>query len=513
MHQRGLGAAVWPCRGDPMSAGSPFGMLGQALRRAIGVRDGEPAADRRAKLRARVERVVPAADARRVTAFLSELIGAPLDDDGDVQLRAARANPVLMGDQMQRAWEDFLAGECALHPLLVVFEDLHWGDLPSVRFMDAALRNLHEAPLMVLALGRPELNAQFPSLWVERSPTEMRLGELSRKASERLAREVLGQSFPQDVVARIVDRAGGNAFYLEELIRAASQGKASDLPETVLAMVQARLEELEPEARRVLRAASIFGQAFWLGGVTALLGGDEETNEVGEWLRLLVERELVVRRGDARFPGQLEYAFRHALVRDAAYATFTDKDRELGHRLAGDWLDRAGEPDAQVLAEHFERGAELGRAAGFYVRAAEQALEANDFSAVLEHAERGLACGAAGEALGRLWLRVAEARRWRGESGDGLTAAEEAMRALSEASPLWYRAASQLVNAAAHGGDHARLVAFVERLLAIRVEGDPRPAIAPMCLAATNLIYAARYDLADALIARAEELAAAVGDD
>ncbi len=513
VHQRGLGAAVWSSRGDPMSAGSPFGILGQALRRAMGVVDGEPAKTKHDKIRARVLRALPEADVKRVTAFVAELVGAPLTDDDDVQLRAARANPVLMGDQMQRAFEDFLTAECAIHPLLIVLEDLHWGDLPTVRFVDAALRNLHESPLMVLALGRPELNTLFPSLWVERSPTEMRLGELSRKASERLVREVLGAGLGADTLARIVERAGGNAFYLEELIRAASQGKSADLPETVLAMVQARLEELEPEARRVLRAASIFGQAFWIGGVTALLGGDEETSEVGEWLRLLAERELVVRRGDARFPGQLEYAFRHATVRDAAYSTFTDKDRELGHRLAGDWLERAGEPDALVLAEHFERGDERGRAAGWYVRACEQALEGNDFAAVLLRAEHGLACGATGEALGTLWLRVAEARTWRGENTDALAASDEAMRALPEASPLWYRAVTHLSRAAAHAGEQARLVEISDKLLSLRVEGDPRPPIAPICFTATHLCYAARYDLADALIARAEELAAEVGED
>ena len=227
VHQRGLGASVWSSRGDPMSAGSPFGMLGQVVRRAAGVRDGEPPHVRQDKLRQRVERMLPAADARRVTVFLCELIGAPLPDDTDMQLRAARANPVLMGDQMQRAFEDFLAAACNEHPLLVVFEDLQWGDLPTVRFVDAALRNLHESPLMVLALGRPELGTLFPSLWVERSPTEMRLGELSRKAAERLIKEVLGASVSPDLVARVVDRAGGNAFYLEELIRAASPRAAA----------------------------------------------------------------------------------------------------------------------------------------------------------------------------------------------------------------------------------------------------------------------------------------------
>jgi eukaryotic-like serine/threonine-protein kinase len=513
VHMSGSSTRVWSSRGDPMSAGSPFGMLAQALRRAIGVRDGEPAAVRREKLRVRVARSLPPEAAGRVTAFIAELIGAPLPDDADVQLRAARANPVLMGDQMQRAWEDFVAAECERGALVLVLEDLHWGDLPTVRFVDAALRNLRESPLFVLALARPELSSLFPSLWVERSPTELRLGELSRKASERLVREVLGERVESATVARLVERAAGNAFYLEELIRVAAEGKADALPETVLAMVQARLEELQPAARRVLRAASVFGQAFWASGVTMLLGGDEETSDVDDWLRLLAERELIVRRGEGKFPGEVEFTFRHALLRDAAYASLTEEDRALGHQLAGVFLEGAGESDALVLAEHFERGGEQARAVLGYLRAAEQALEGNDFGAVLHRVERGIACGAAGEALGRLWLRHAEARSWRGDAAEAQAAAEEALRVLPEASWLWFRAASQLANATGHAGNHARLVELAEALLAIAADGSSAEAIAPMCLAALQLVYAARYELADALLTEAERISRRIDRD
>src|SRR5262249_38589895 len=163
---------------------------------------------------------------------------------------------------------------------------------------------------------------------------EMRLGELGKRASERLVREVLG-AVPAAVVERVVEQAGGNAFYLEELIRAVAEGRGDELPETGLAMVQERIEALPAPARPVLRAASVFGGAFWRSGVAALLG-EEDNVDLRVDVDLLVEREVVRPRATSRFPNEVELVFRHTTVRDAAYEMLTESDRALGHRLAGE---------------------------------------------------------------------------------------------------------------------------------------------------------------------------------
>src|SRR5262249_27194737 len=160
---------------------------------------------------------------------------------------------MVMADQTRRAWEDFVAAECSAHPVLLLLEDLHWGDGATVSYVDSALRNLGERPWMVLALARPEVHELFPRLWAERGVQELRLDGLSRKASERLVREVLGEGVAATEVARVVERAAGNAFFLEELIRAVAHGKGDSVPETVLGIVEQRLTALDPEARRVLR--------------------------------------------------------------------------------------------------------------------------------------------------------------------------------------------------------------------------------------------------------------------
>ncbi|TMQ03684.1 MAG: serine/threonine-protein kinase PknK, partial [Deltaproteobacteria bacterium] len=334
------GVAIWLGRGDSLRAGSTLDLLAQALRGALGIAGGEPLAERHARLRARVAEHVPAAERKRVTEFLGELIGAPLSGEGEASaaLRAARQDAQLMSEQMLKAWMDFLSAETSAHPVLLVLEDLHWGDFGTVRFIDTALRDRGERPWMVLALARPELFEVFPKLWAERQNVqEIRLKELGRKAGERLVRQVLGDGVGGETLDHLVKQADGNAFYLEELIRAAAEGKDRTLPETVLAMVETRLARLEIEARRVLRAAAVFGEVCWDGGVAALLGNTMSAVTVGEWLARLVEQEVLAERPDGRHAGQRELAFRHSLLREGAYATLTPDDRRLGHRLAGEW--------------------------------------------------------------------------------------------------------------------------------------------------------------------------------
>src|SRR5262249_45215277 len=155
---------------------------------------------------------------------------------------------------------------------------------------------------------------------------ELRLKELGRKAGERLVRQVLGDTVGDDTVERLVKQSDGNAFYLEELIRAVAQGKDRALPETVLAMVETRLARLPLDAGRGPRAAGVFGELCGEGAVTTLLGGVMPASAVAGWLAMLREQELLVGRPDGRFPGERELAFRHALLREGAYATLTADD-------------------------------------------------------------------------------------------------------------------------------------------------------------------------------------------
>jgi hypothetical protein len=483
---------LWIGRGDPLAAGSAFAIVAQALRRACGMLDGEPLAVRQHKLRARVARHVPAAERKRVTEFLGELVGCEITDGVSEMLRSARGSAVLMNDQIRRAFEDFVVAEATAHPLVLVLEDLQWGDVPTTKLVGGALRRAASLPLMVIGVARPEIHELFPNLWAGKV-THVPLGDLTARAGERLIRAVLGSVAP-DLVARMLERAGGNAFYLEELIRAVAEGKGDALPDTVLAMLQARLDALDAHARRTLRAASVFGQGFWADGVATLVGGAPA-------LDALVERELIERVGDGRFPQQDEYMFRHAIVRDAAYSLLTEDDRVLGHRLAGRWLEDHGETDARVLAEHYESGGDHERAVTWYVHAAAQALEAHDFEGTIARAERGIACGATGELRGQLRAHAAEAEQWRGDLARAVAPGEEALALLPAGSPSWYDAIGVMARVYAAVGRKDALIELSRALAAQRLENRDERCVLAWVKVVVRLLFLCEYALADELLA------------
>ena len=490
--------SVWLGRGDPLRAGTPHGILGQALRKALGLGDSEPPEARRASLAAEVARRVPASERARVAEFLGEMLGLAFPDS--LALDAARRDPLLMGDQVRRAFEDFMAGECRANPVLLVLEDFQWGDAATVKIIDAALRNLPELPWTVLAIARPDVHETFPSLWVDRNAQEVRIGALTRRAAQNLIREALGE-LDEATLNDLIQRAAGNAFYLEELIRARAEGRREALPDTVLGMVKERIEGMEPEARRVLRAASVFGQSFTAGGITALVGGDAVASETGEWLATLEQREVVTRRADEPAV-EAEYTFRHALVRDAAYAMLTDEDRALGHRLAAEHLERNGVGDAALLAEHFERAGAPDRAVGFWRRAAAAALDACDFAGAMARAERGLASGVTGDDAAHLELCRGEALRLSGRVTESLPVVERALASFARGSLGWCNAAGERALILQRLGHGVELVTTAAELAHVHPDPD-----------ASDALALARVRAALALIrigerARARELAA-----
>jgi len=426
---------MWIARCDPLRSAVPFAVVGSLVAKAAGMPEGAAAGERVRQLEHGLGRLLEGETLTRATAFLGELVDAPLPSGDNPELDAARRDAKLLGGQLRRAWESLVRGGTRSRPLLIVIEDLHWADATSVDFLQETLRALWDRPWMLLAFARPEVREGHPTLFEAKATHEVRLGALGRSASEALVREVLGERIDAESVARIVERAEGNAFYLEELVRAVAkhvdEGGAKDdlrawatsaLPETVLAMVEARLARLPAEARRVLRAASILGERFWRGAIAALVGGDAAMLDVDAWLERLAADEVVAARGESKFSNEREYAFRHALLRDGSYAMLSEADRTLGHRLAGAWLESAGEPDAAVVAAHFEQGMDRERAADWFHRAASQAVARNEFRAAVAAADRAQELGAAGDLLGRIHgtrgRAHASTARWREARAD-----------------------------------------------------------------------------------------------
>ena len=339
-------------------------------------------------------------------------------------------------------------------------------------------------------------------MWASRRVQLLRLERLGKRACERLITLALGPSVTPKMTARIIERSTGNALYLEELIRAAASEKGEEAPPTVLAMLQARFLRMDPTPRRVLRLASIFGQEFWRGGLLALLGPASGEHELDAALHALIDAELIERSRESRFGEDTQYSVRHALSRDAAYAMLTEQDRRDGHCQVGNYLEAIGERNPVLLAEHFQLGGALERAAAYCTRAADLAIAGNDLKGALALTGRGLSCRPQGpmrgallacETLAHLWsadlvdrcgtealgLLGAGSRRWCTSMGamfavviqlqqlsrfEPLTLAFSAVEPSEEARTAYLEAASMLVLVFASVGARAPARGFLARM-------------------------------------------------
>ena len=412
---------VIAARGDMQNPAIPYLLLGQALRRLGQVQDGVPAAQQQERLTAQLGEQVGSGDRQFVCEFLGELCGLHFPDADSPKLHAARLDPRLMREQLVRAFTILLEAECKQRAVVVVLDDLQWGDTQSLQLLDAALRELRNQPLLVIAFGRAEVSERFPNLWKSHKLQQLPLKPLAKRACQRLIEHVIGKTVEPLAMARLIEQSSGNALFLEELIRMLGEGRVGVIPDSVLAMVQIRIFELPLRLRRVLLAASVFGPEFWSGGIAMLTAGGPEVGALEVELHELEQAEFIERQTPSRYAGEQEYCLRNPVVREAAYGLLTSEECRAAHRLAGGWLTQVGESDPMTLALHYELGGVTDVAIKYYVRAAERALERSALEDAIRIAQRGQACGASGaargellavEALGNAWLwRLLEALR------------------------------------------------------------------------------------------------------
>jgi eukaryotic-like serine/threonine-protein kinase len=489
-------------RAEAMAEGSALSLAKHLLRRAAGLRSADSSEVQRKCLRDYLA-TLPLGEQRGIA---SELIAEFLDLHEDTapspRLRAARNDPQIMHTQLLRAFTDWLAAESALRPCVLLLEDLHWADSSSLAYLEHALAPLRSRPVLLVALGRPDVRERFPGLHNLAELQEIRLGGLTRRAAERLARLMLPEH-DESALDRIVERADGNAFYLEELIRWVAEGR-HELPDTVLAMARSRLEALELDARRVLRALSVFGAGCSTRAVVALLG---EGCDAPGWLAALVQREILVQRRESRLPDDPEYEFRHALLRDAAYAMLTDHDRHVAHRIAGYWLLQEGERDPRMLADHFERARAWDMASLWQSRAALQTLEAGDLDGALELAQRGFEHAIDGEARGTFMLLRGYVAAFRTRADNA--SLEEALRLLPVSSPHWWLAVSTLIFSAMSSGQPAQAQPFIQLALTTepgeQLTGSYGAALQAMC---TGMVIVGHPELAATFLERYRDASA-----
>ena len=272
---------------------------------------------------------------------------------------------------LQGAWRTAIELAALRRPLVLVVEDLHWSSDSLLDLIEAILQPRADAPLLMIALSRPELLDRRPS-WGggRRNHVSISLESLDDGALETLVRDLLETSVPE-VVTAVVARSDGNPFFAGELVRSiveragslddplAVKDALATLPDTVQATVLARLDLLPASERRALQLGSVFGRSFRAAGLSAL--APDSDSDLAPALDQLRDRDLI------RGSGGDGASFRHILIREVAYGTLPRAERAALHAAAGSWIESTAGGNVEALAEliayHFREAAELQRAA------------------------------------------------------------------------------------------------------------------------------------------------------
>ena len=265
------------------------------------------------------------------------------------------------------AWRAAIEVAARRSPLVLVFEDLHWSSESLLDLVEFIVQPRGEAAVLMIVLTRPELLDRRPG-WGggRRNYVAMSLEPLNDDSIAQLVRSMVGPSAPQ-IIERVVVRAVGNPFFAGEIVQsirervvslsdvAAVEQALARLPDTIQATIQARLDLLGAEERRVLQLGAVFGRAFRADGIAAL--GPDLASDTASLLDSLVQKDLIrPSAGDS-------FAFRHILIREVAYQTLLRAERADLHAAAARGIEaRAGGREdalAELIAYHFREAATL----------------------------------------------------------------------------------------------------------------------------------------------------------
>ena len=307
--------------------------LGEILREQLGILEGESEEEVRRRLGDR--------------AILGLALG--LDVAGD-------AHPLAVRDRFQEAWVEFLSELSTDTPTVVLVEDLHWAEDPLLDLLERVCREVR-GPLLVIGTARPELLDRRRSWGAgRRNASLVWLDALSPVEAAAMLDELVPGELSVETRNALVERAEGNPFFLEELLAAFVETGAvvEELPDSVQAILAARVDRLEAPTRAALQAASVIGRVFWSGPTMELIGG-----EAVDWA-VLEDRDFVRRRPGSTIGGETEYAFKHALTREVVYGSVAKARRAKLHALIAAWLERTGggrDEHAALLAHHYAQAA------------------------------------------------------------------------------------------------------------------------------------------------------------
>jgi class 3 adenylate cyclase/tetratricopeptide (TPR) repeat protein len=427
----------------PYGEGVTFWALGEIVKAHAGILESDAAPVAEAKLDAVLP---PGEDREWFRQRLLPLVGIGATSSAE-------------REESFTAWTRFVEHVAEPNPTVLLFEDLHWADEAMLAFLEHLADRAVEVPLLILGTGRPELFERHPDYTAGlRNVNRINLLPLTEAETARLVSSLLEATvLPTELQAPILERAEGNPLYAEEFVRLlrdrdliVPKGQSWELrpdaivplPESITALLAARLDTLTPEAKSIVSDAAVIGKVFWAGAVAHM--GGRDVAAVLEALRELSRKELVRANRRSSIQDEAEYSFWHILARDVAYAQLPRAERAARHIAAAQWIvskaaDRV-EDLADVLAHHYASALELSRAAGdgdtraleastlrFLILAGDRAAGLDTASA-LSNFERALALTPEGhpmrpDVLTRFGLAALDA----GRPADAAAAIEEAV--------------------------------------------------------------------------------------
>ena len=344
-------------RGDELrqpsvTHGSPY-HTNSALHPVIGLLEQITRLDRNEAPQAqliKLEAVLGRANHRldEVVPLLAALLSIPIGE----RYPALILTPEVQKRRTLQALVDQLVGLAAKQPVLAVHEDVHWIDPSTLELLGIMVERVRQLPVLVLITFRPE----FQPPWTRQAHvTALTLGRLGRRQGSELVSRVTGDKpLPAEIIEQILARTDGVPLYVEELTRTVMERApaaitADALPETLRDLLMERLDRL-PLGRTVVQTASVIGRSFGFEDLQGLLHTASE--DLVRTLDFAVSAGVLLQRG---FPPQATYAFKHFLIRDAAYETLLIRRRRELHRTLAETLEQRPEKSCppELIAQHF----------------------------------------------------------------------------------------------------------------------------------------------------------------
>jgi predicted ATPase len=356
----GLPQVTYWHRGRCLSYGEgvTYWALADMVRMRCRIAEDEPSSSAHEKLDEVLEEHVPDEEERRfVRGRVAHLLG--LEENARYER-----------DDLFAAWRVFFERLADVEPVSMVFEDMQWADDSLLDFIDYLLESARDSRLFVMTLARPELNENRPTWGAgRRNFTSLYLEPLSPSAMDALLAGLV-PGLPEEVRTQILERAEGVPLYAVETVRMlldrgalVPEGsvyrptgpiRSLEVPETLYALVAARLDGLSPEERRLLQDASVLGKTFTKRALATLSGVTEEDLDV--LLAALLRKEVLGLQNDPRSPEHGQYSFLQDIIRHVAYETVSKRERRVRHLAAAEHLQSAFPDDeeiVEVLAAHY----------------------------------------------------------------------------------------------------------------------------------------------------------------